>query len=1213
SKKDDETNISIIGTTIPPPIITSSIKLKNLRQQSGRLITPDDFRCELSDTPSSNESERTKRLPSASSIFPFNKLESYKTARSDVLQIKFCGSCSETNIPKLPLEILEYIFVLSSNSQLAYVNRKLFMLSQSKLTRSRWLIQKYGLEFAISRCWRWRFMRVCGISKNGIRVQLTAGESSSISNSDESQNSQENDLELDELKTGENNDSINEYSNFRNLNNSRLKNFSEVVKGKLVPMKTWTCQCKADYKTSNSSKLKKNISQRQNGLRHQSSWTGWLQNLYHEFYFYGGDLANNLVNYFYAADKNTDPSFSFTKCALERRQMLIIAALLDLGANVRSGGDMALRTAAKWGHLNLVELLLICGAHPDILVPISGPKYLKITKILLQRATGGAFRWPWEIIGGGDPNDTEEPVTSFQTPATNGRFGDRLEEYSNFQTSLLLQAVRARHIRLLELLLVPRMIPISPPSNLSEPLSPVTINANNSEHIHQNSQHVCRISKMSHRTLSLCMYEAYKQAGSVFESRRKTGIQICLLIALIGKAKPSSRLVQDVLLRAGLWRLSFGLRKRYEQLLVFSIEYMGDEDFRRSSSSLMRGCCEIGSVTCVQNLVRRAGRENVVNVWDGLPLYASVYNGNLAVTNYLLGEECRADTSLFTWKKTGFILGLIFIEGEGYEAPSLEQVGYLTGLTGQNQISIFELTGMAVPSAVTLTMMYRLVPFHQLGTLAKNSSSANSRIFRPHLNYAYYRDNIAKIVKNIEDRNLESINVSEVVDKYNQTFELDILRRRRNQIAAILASRNKSSNANTLSSKENQKTDSELKEEGKQLKITVHARESLLSKLDTDLYQVARHIPNEMHISVPIGDESQNELISVHGISKFANKLQSVDGSLASLQPPVDSNPHTFVPKDHTDLVKLHDMVEFERAGKITGSTTILELGLVRFAVDICISKGFTPILTPDLIRQEVLAACGFSPRSGDPHTYYVNHRNKNILDGVGDGQDQQIHDTLVLTATSEFPLASMYANETLMESQLPLKMVGFGHCFRAEGAAGGFNRGLYRLHQFSKVEMFAITKSSESEDMLENFLKIQMEIFEKLGLCFRVLNMSSQELGAPAFKKYDIEAWMPGRGDWGEISSASNCTDFQSRRLNTKHWESKKENQAGTESQIENLTEFVHTVNGTAVAIPRLIISILETHQQENGDIFLPEALRPYLFGKNVDILKPNMQLHGK
>jgi len=192
----------------------------------------------------------------------------------------------------------------------------------------------------------------------------------------------------------------------------------------------------------------------------------------------------------------------------------------------------------------------------------------------------------------------------------------------------------------------------------------------------------------------------------------------------------------------------------------------------------------------------------------------------------------------------------------------------------------------------------------------------------------------------------------------------------------------------------------------------------------------------------------------------------------------------------------------------------------------------------------------------------------------------------LCLVGTAEIPLAALYYNTIIPKEKLPIRMCAYGHCFRAEtGGSGASSKGLYRVHQFSKVEMFVVSEPSQSAVLHEELLEIEVEILKELGLHFRVLDMPATDLGAPAYRKFDIEAWMPFREGFGEVTSASNCTDYQSRRLNIRC-----SNPTGQNNQ------YVHTLNATAAAIPRLTLAILENLQDVNGDISIPKVLVPFM-----------------
>jgi seryl-tRNA synthetase len=290
-----------------------------------------------------------------------------------------------------------------------------------------------------------------------------------------------------------------------------------------------------------------------------------------------------------------------------------------------------------------------------------------------------------------------------------------------------------------------------------------------------------------------------------------------------------------------------------------------------------------------------------------------------------------------------------------------------------------------------------------------------------------------------------------------------------------------------------------------------------------------------------------------------------------------------FKPKDHVELGKTLDLIDFETAGKVSGNgfyflkndLVLLDLALQQFALKKLIAAGFIPIVTPDLARNNILEGIGFTPRGVETQVYSV--------------EDTE----LSLIGTAEITLGGMLADEILEESGLPVKYVGLSHCFRTEaGAAGRASRGLYRVHQFTKVEMFAFSTPESSGPIHAQMLAIEEDLFQSLGIPYRVLDICSGDLGGPAYRKFDLEAWMPGRGEhgeYGEVTSTSDCTDYQARRLNIRY---RPSGQKGT--------RFVHTLNGTAIALSRALIVVLENYQRSDGLIDVPLVLRPCV-GKDV------------
>jgi seryl-tRNA synthetase len=348
------------------------------------------------------------------------------------------------------------------------------------------------------------------------------------------------------------------------------------------------------------------------------------------------------------------------------------------------------------------------------------------------------------------------------------------------------------------------------------------------------------------------------------------------------------------------------------------------------------------------------------------------------------------------------------------------------------------------------------------------------------------------------------------------------------------------------------------KEEGRRLREQKDAAQAEHDRLDEEAKAIQLTIPNLTHPDAPIGGEHD-----AREVRKGAAPIRQFD----------------FKPLDHVTLGEKLGLVDFEAGARTTGhgfyflknDAVLLDLALERYALEVLIQEGFTLTTTPDLALNDILVGIGFNPRGPETQVYSVENSN------------------LSLVGTAEITLGGMYAGVTLDAEQLPIKLCGISHCFRTEaGAHGAATRGLYRVHQFTKVEMFAYTLPEASDAMHEELLRIECKIFDGLGIPYRVIDTASGDLGGPAYRKYDLEAWMPGRGtagEFGEVTSASNCTDYQSRRLNSRF---KKKGEKGT--------QFVHTLNGTAVAISRALIAVLENYQQADGSIAVPEALRKWM-----------------
>ncbi|GAB2283215.1 Serine--tRNA ligase, chloroplastic/mitochondrial [Dionaea muscipula] len=357
-------------------------------------------------------------------------------------------------------------------------------------------------------------------------------------------------------------------------------------------------------------------------------------------------------------------------------------------------------------------------------------------------------------------------------------------------------------------------------------------------------------------------------------------------------------------------------------------------------------------------------------------------------------------------------------------------------------------------------------------------------------------------------------------------------------------------------------------EEGKNLKDGLAGLEEELLRITDELQQEAQSIPNMTHPDVPIGAED-------------CSTLRKMVGSRHEFPFPI---------KDHFQLGKELDLFDFDAAAEVSGSkfyylknaAVILEMALINWTLSEVTRRGFTAMTTPEIVRSSVMEKCGFQPRAENTQVYSI------------EGTDQ------CLIGTAEIPIGGIHMESILSESSLPLKYVAHSHCFRTEaGAAGTATRGLYRVHQFSKVEMFILCRPQDSDMYLEELIGIEEGLFANLGFHFKTLDMASADLGAPAFRKFDVEAWMPGLGRYGEISSASNCTDYQSRRLGIRYRPSEPASSTYTKKGKSNAPpQFVHTLNATACAVPRMIICLLENYQQEDGSVIIPKPLRPFMGG---------------
>ncbi len=414
------------------------------------------------------------------------------------------------------------------------------------------------------------------------------------------------------------------------------------------------------------------------------------------------------------------------------------------------------------------------------------------------------------------------------------------------------------------------------------------------------------------------------------------------------------------------------------------------------------------------------------------------------------------------------------------------------------------------------------------------------------LDYKFIKDNVDAVKQNIADRNMnaDADLVIRLFDKRTELVtSLQVLQTKRNENAAKMKGKLEPDVRTTLI------------EEGKNIKKEIEAMEASLNEAEAELDIAGRQIPNMAHPAAPKGaiDEDNLEVKQVGKPREFS-----------------------FTPKDHVEIAQDLDLVDFDAATKVSGSkfyylkneAVFLEQALTMYALNLLRKEGFTPFITPDVAREEILTGIGFNPRGSESNVYSLE----------GDGT--------CLVATAEITLGGYHSNEILPKEKLPLLYCGLSHCFRKEaGAAGQFSKGLYRVHQFTKLEMFVYCLPEQSEELHDKLRVIEERIFEGLGIPFRVVDTCTGDLGAPAYRKWDLEAWMPGRngGDWGEVTSTSNCTDFQARRLNVRYKDDDGKN------------KFVHMLNGTAVAVSRALVAILENYQNEDGSVTVPEALVPF------------------
>ena len=413
------------------------------------------------------------------------------------------------------------------------------------------------------------------------------------------------------------------------------------------------------------------------------------------------------------------------------------------------------------------------------------------------------------------------------------------------------------------------------------------------------------------------------------------------------------------------------------------------------------------------------------------------------------------------------------------------------------------------------------------------------------LDIRFIRENAERVQKDALNKGYKNADIQAVIalddERKTLTAQIDELRTRRNQIAS------------SMKNSGGRPSDEQIAE-GKKIKEELAEIEKKYRELNEKLSTSLNGIPNILQDDVPIGKEGEDDLVKTWGEELFESRKGA---------------------QDHLDFANKKNWVDFERGSKVAGTKfyflkgdlALLENAIYQFALNKLISKGFNFMTVPHMVNGEVATGTGFAPRSSDQSDEYFI-----------EGED------LSLIATAEMSLTGYHAGEILNEKDLPIFYAGYSPCYRKEaGTYGKHTRGLFRVHQFNKLEMYAYTLPEQSVEVHQKILAVEEEIYQDLGIPYRVINIASGDLGAPASKKYDIEYWSPVDGAYREITSCSNCTDYQARNLNIRV---RREN---------GDLQVVHTLNGTAVSLARCLVAAIENFQ-DGDDLVIPEVLRPYM-----------------
>ncbi len=397
----------------------------------------------------------------------------------------------------------------------------------------------------------------------------------------------------------------------------------------------------------------------------------------------------------------------------------------------------------------------------------------------------------------------------------------------------------------------------------------------------------------------------------------------------------------------------------------------------------------------------------------------------------------------------------------------------------------------------------------------------------------FIRENASEVTQAAKDKRVD-IDITHIL-------EIDAKQRELSQVVQQLREeRNKFSKEKNI-------------EEGRKLKDQLEKQEHALKAVEEELHAWLLKIPNPAKQDVKVGkDESENDVIKKY---KEPTKF-------------------SFTPKDHLDLGETLDIIDVKRAAKVSGTRfaylknegVLLEFALIQFALEILIKEGFTPVVSPVLIKKDVMRGLGYMENGGGEDMFHIDK------------------DGLVLVGTAEHAIVPMHADELLQKKDLPKRYVGFSSAFRREaGSYGKDTKGILRVHQFDKIEMVSFVAQENDDKEHDYLLSLEEKLWQGLDIPYQVIKMCTGDLGFPAARKYDIEAWIPSQNKYREVTSVSTVTDFQSRRLNIKY-------QDGGEKK------YASVLNGTAFAIGRTIIAILENYQQEDGSIIIPKVLQRYI-----------------